>query len=110
MLEYLALPGWKTPPRTVDDWVASLSETGGPVIVTRESSSTAWIEVAPLRLRGYVVIENGNAAAINFELHDPDPGPATKAIEDAATALCWEVHPDDDEDGDEDSEEDEDDE
>jgi hypothetical protein len=104
MLEYLALPGWKNPPRTLDDWVAALSETGGPVIVTRESSSETWIEVAPLRLRGYVVIENGHAAAINFELHDPDPGPATRAIENASTALGWEVHPDDDEDGDQDDE------
>ena len=51
-----------------------------------------------------MVIENGNASAINFELHDPDPGPATRAIEDAATALGWELHPDDDEDRDEDDE------
>jgi hypothetical protein len=107
MLEYLALPGWKTPPRTVDDWVVSLSEAGGPVIVSRESSTATWIEVAPLRLRGYVVLENGHAAAINFELHDPEPGPATRAIEDAATALGWEVHPDDEEDREADPDDDE---
>ena len=97
MPEYLAIPAWKTPPTPLDAWVAQLSESGGPVVVSRESSSVAWLEVAPLRLRGYVVIENGHAAAINFELHDPDPGPATRAIEQAAEALGWEVYPDDDE-------------
>ena len=76
MLEYLALPGWKTPPTTARRLGRRSSpRPGGPVIVSRESSTVAWLEVAPLRLRGYVVIENGHAAAINFELHDPDPGP-----------------------------------
>ncbi len=99
MVEYLALPAWKTPPRTVDDWVVALSESGGPVILSRESSTVTWLEVAPIRLRGYVVIENGHAAAINFELHDDhDPNPATRAIQEAATALGWEVHADDDDD------------
>src|SRR4051794_22608142 len=93
--EYLALPGWKTPPTPVDAWVARLSEAGGPVAVSRESSTVCWLEVAPLRLRCYVVIENGHAAAINFELHDPDPAPATQAIEQAAAALGWELDADD---------------
>ena len=106
-LEYLALPAWQTPPTTVDAWVARLSEAGGPAIVSRESSTVAWLEIAPLRLRGYVVIENGHAAAINFELTAPDPGPATRAIEEAARALGWEVHPDDEDDEDEDDEDDE---
>ena len=105
MIEYLALPAWKTPPTRLDSWVAQLSEAGGPVIVSRESSTVAWLEVAPLGLRGYVVIENGNASAINFELDAPDPGPATRAIEQAAEALGWEVHADDDGDDDEDDEE-----
>ena len=100
MLEYLALPDWRSPPTTVDAWVVQLSETGGPVIVSRESSTVTWLEVAPLRLRGYVIVENGNATAINFELYDPDPDPATRAIETAANALGWEIHPDDDEDQD----------
>jgi hypothetical protein len=107
MLEYLALPAWKTPPRAVDDWVVALSESGGPVIVSRESSTVCWLEVAPLRLRGYVVIENGQAAAINFELHDSDPDPATRTIEQAAAALGWEIHSDvDDEDDDDDQDDD----
>jgi hypothetical protein len=102
MLEYLALPAWKTPPTSLEAWIAQLSETAGPVIVSRESSTATWLEVAPLRLRGYAVIENGNASAINFELHALDPAPATRAIERAAEALGWEVH--EDEDGDEDDE------
>ena len=100
MLEYLALPAWNTLETTVEAWVAQLSEAGGPVIVSRESSTVAWLEVAPLRLRGYVVLENGHASAINFELHAGDPGPATRAIEQAAQALGWEIHPDDEDEND----------
>ena len=106
MLEYLALPAWKTPPTTVDAWVDALSKTAGPVIVSRESSTVTWLEVAPLRLRGYVVIENEHASAINFELHDLDPDPATLAIQKAAEALGWEIHLDDDEPDDEEEDDD----
>jgi hypothetical protein len=104
MLEYLAIPAWDTPETTVDAWVARLSETAGPVIVRRESSTVTWLEVAPLRLRGYVVVENENASAINFELHDLDPVPATQAIEAAATSLGWEIHADDDDNEDDEDE------
>jgi hypothetical protein len=105
MLEYLAIPAWNTQPTPISTWVERLSEVAGPVIMTRESSTVAWLEVAPLRLRGYVLIENGNASAINFELHDSDPKPATRALETAAEALGWELHADDD-DEDENEEED----
>ncbi len=105
MVEYLALPAWNTPETTVDAWVVALSEAAGPVIVSREGPSAAWLEVAPLRLRGYVVIEGGQAAAINFELHGLDQGPSTRALEAASAALGWELHADDD-DGEEDEDED----
>jgi hypothetical protein len=107
MLEYLALPAWDTPETTVDAWVVQLSETAGPVIVSRESPSVTWLEVAPLRLRGYVMLENGHAAAINFELHALDPGPATQAIEAAAASLGWEIHADDDDKEDDENDDDE---
>ncbi|WP_435006882.1 hypothetical protein P12x_004335 [Tundrisphaera lichenicola] len=106
MVEYLALPAWKAPPTTVDAWVVSLSETGGPVIVSRESASVTWLEIAPLRLRGYVVVENGLATAINFELHALDTEPATRAILASAEALDWELHADDDDEPDDDDDED----
>ena len=96
MVEYLALPAWETPPVKVADWVAGLSVAGGPVVVSRESSDVSWLEVAALRLRGYAVIEDGQVAAINFELRDPDPGPATRLLEEATVALGWELHADDD--------------
>jgi hypothetical protein len=104
MPEYLAIPAWKTPPTPLDAWVERLTEFAGPVIVRRESSTVAWLEVAPLRVRGYVVIENGHASAINFELSDLDPEPATKALEAAAGALGWELHADDGEDDEDDDE------
>jgi len=106
MLEYLALPAWDTPETTVDAWVTQLSETAGPVIVNRESSTVTWLEVAPLRLRAYVVVENGHAAAINFELDAEDAGPASLAITRAAEALGWEVHEDDEETADDDEDDD----
>jgi hypothetical protein len=106
MLEYLALPAWKTPATTVDAWVVQLSQSGGPVIVARESSTVSWLEVAPLRLRGYVVIENGHATAINFEILGVDHTLATRAIEAAAEALGWELHADDGDDTDDEDEDD----
>jgi hypothetical protein len=108
MLEYLAIPAWNARPASLDAWTARLTEFGGPVVVTRDSSTSGWLEVASLRLRGYILLYNGKASAINFELHDPDPGPATLAIEAAAKALGWEIHPDDDDDDDDDEDEDED--
>jgi hypothetical protein len=105
MLEYLALPAWNTPPTSVDSWVAELSEAA-PVIVTRESSTVTWLEMAPLRLKAYVVVESGNATAINFELHAIDPAASTRAILKAAETLGWDLH--EDEEGDDEDEEDED--
>ena len=94
MIELLALPGWQTPPTTLDDWLAQLGNHGGPVVVTHESSGACWLDLAPLRLRGYAMLAGRNVEAINFELTDPDPSPATRVVEAAAQALGWEVHPD----------------
>jgi hypothetical protein len=102
MIELLALPDWRTPPRTLDEWAARLAEQGGPVAVRRESSSESWLEVGSLRLRGYAMLAGPHVEAINFELSAPDPAPAARAVEAAAAALGWEVHadePGDDEDG-----------
>lgn len=106
MIEYLAIPKWNAHPAPLDKWVERLNKFGGPVVVTREGSSGAWLEVASLRLRGYALIHNGKISAINFELHDPDSEAALRTIEAAATDLYWEIHLDE-EDQDEDDEEDE---
>ena|SRR5947209_5559021 len=103
MIELLALPGWDAPPRTLDDWAAQLAAQGAPARIVREAAGATWLEVAALRLRGFAVIEGPHVSAINFELAAPDPGPATQAIETAARALGWEVHPDEpDDEGDDD--------
>jgi hypothetical protein len=109
MIEYLAIPAWNARPVSLEAWVDRLTELGGPVVVTREGSSGAWLEVASLRLRGYVLIHNGKASAVNFELNDRDPEASTRVIEAAAKDLNWEIHADDD-DEDDDEDEDEDDE
>src|SRR5438046_91751 len=102
MIELLALPHWQAPPRTIQEWVAALTEQAGPVVVTRESTGVSWLEIGSLRLRGYVVLEGQSVQAINFELAAPDPEPAARVIEAAAQALDWEVHPDDPDDKDDD--------
>jgi hypothetical protein len=106
MIELLALPDWQTAPTTLDDWVAQLSTHGGPVIVTREDTNASWLEIGPLRLRGYAVLAGRIVEAINFELADPDPAPATRALEAAAQALGWELHGDDDDEDDDDEDDD----
>ena len=95
MIELLSLPGHKAPPTSLDAWVAQLSALGGPVTVTRDSPGATWLEVGRLRLRGYAMLEGGLVGAINFELTDPDPSPASRVVESAASALGWEVHADD---------------
>ena len=95
MIELLSLPGHQAPSTTLDAWVAQLSTLGGPVTVTRDSPGASWLEVGRLRLRGYAMLEGGLVGAINFELTDPDPTPASRVVESAARALGWEVHADD---------------
>jgi hypothetical protein len=105
MTEFLALPGWNTPPVTLDAWVAQLAAQGHPPTLTRDEPGACWLEVGPLRLRGYTLTEGEHLAAINFELSAPDPGPALQVIEAAALALGWEIHsdePDEEDDPDED--------
>ena len=105
MIEFLALPGWKTSPLPLDAWVVRLRELGHAPTLLREDANACWLEVGALRLRGYAVIEGDHLAAINFELSAPDPEPALRMIEAAALALGWEVHPDEpDEEGDFDEE------
>jgi len=104
MIELLVVPDWQAAPRTLDEWVAALSKQVDRVEVSRESTGVSWLEIGSLRLRGYVVLDGLHVEAINFELSDPDPAPATRAIEAAAQELGWEVHEDepDDESDDED--------
>ena len=94
-IELLVLPGWQSPPRSLDDWVAELTSHAGPVVVTREDADASWLEVALLQLRGYAMLVGRNVDAINFELAGTDPEPATRAVTAAAEALGWEIHLDD---------------
>lgn len=101
-VEWLALPGWQAPPADINDWARALTEACGPTTVDRESAEVHWVEVGPMRVRGYAVIEGGKVAAVNFELFDPDLEPARAALEAAADALGWELHADDPDDEDDD--------
>lgn len=95
MIELLAVPAWNTPPTTLDAWADALKAQGVGVQVERDPPG-AWLEVGSLRLRGYALSEGIKLEAINFELSDPDPAPATRLLETVAAALGWEVHADED--------------
>lgn len=93
MIELLAVPAWNTPTITLDAWVDALKAQGVAVAVERDPPG-AWLEMGSLRLRGYALSEGIKLEAINFELSDPDPAPATRVLEAVAVALGWEIHPD----------------
>ncbi len=97
--ELLALPAWNATPKTLEDWRDALAAQGHVPVVRRGDGET-WLDVEPLRLRGYVALEGAGVEAVNFELHDPDPIPATAVIDAAAQSLGWEVHPDEPEEDD----------
>ena len=92
MVEYLALPAWNTPARSIDDWVAALGEAGGAASTRRESSSVCWLLVPSLDVEGYALIEEGHPSAINFELKADDPTHALAVLTAAAHSLGWEIH------------------
>lgn len=94
MIELLALPAWDCPPRTLEDWSEALAAQGHPAVVTREEDET-WLEVAPLRMRGFVVLEGTRVEAINFELQAPQADDALPVLEAAAESLSWEIYPED---------------
>jgi hypothetical protein len=100
MTELLAIPrDWDAPPRTLDDWAAAFAAQGHPGAIERDPDGDA-LEVGALGLRAVADAEGGRLVALHVELHAPEPGPARAAVEQAAAALGWEVHEDDDEDDD----------
>ena len=102
MVEYLALPAWNTPARSIDEWVAALAEAGGPATTRRESSTVCWVLAPSIDVEGYALIEEGHPSAINFELNAADPSHALAVITAAAHSLGWEIHEDDEDDPDDD--------
>jgi hypothetical protein len=95
MTELLALPEWNAPPRTLADWSEQLAQLGHSPHLEQESGDAAWLEIAPLRLRGYALIEGELVTAINFQLAATDPQFAASVVLQAAQALGWELHDDD---------------
>jgi hypothetical protein len=105
VIELLAIPGWQTPPTTLEEWVRRLADLAGlPVELERESPQATWIMLPALRLRGFAMLAGPHVEAINFEVAEPDPTRATSLIAAAATALAWEIHAEDE--GEDDADED----
>jgi hypothetical protein len=98
MIELLALPEWNAPLRTLEDWLAQLSTAGHSPSVERVSGEAVWLELAPLRVRGYAMLEGTHVAAIHFELMGPSTEPAASLVYAAARALAWDVTADNDDD------------
>ncbi len=96
MIERLALPGWKVVDTPLSAWADQFRSLGFDAALTRESPNVSWIEIPALRLRGYAVLEDGRSVeAINFELRDDDLE-TLKTLDQAAAALSWELHEDED--------------
>ena len=91
MTELLLIPAYDRPARTPQDCLAALGD-GAKLVV---EDGQPWLEVAAVRLRGYLVVEDGLVTALNFEVGGAGRG--LPLVEAAAEALGYEVHPDDDE-------------
>src|SRR5262249_24756079 len=98
--ELLAIPAWDKAPIPIDDWRSAFTSRGQPARSVREDDET-WIDVAPLRLRGYVVLEGEGVGAVHFEVRDDA---ALGPLEEAAASLGWELHDDEGEGDDDESE------
>ena len=104
MPEILALPGWKVIDTPFSAWVDQFQAQGLEAVATRESTDVWWVAIAALQLKGYAMMDGKHVEAINFELADSDIIPAREALEQAASALSWELHEDDLDDSDHDDE------
>lgn len=103
MIEFLAIPGWQTPPTTLAEWVARLEEEAGPaVIVERESPQGAWVHLEAMGVHGFAVLAGPHVEAINFEVQEPITPEVGRLLERAASAIGWEIHPDDPDDDEDD--------
>ena len=104
MTEFLAIPGWQTPPTTLSTWVETLEARGGPtVVVERDSPQGAWIHLEAMGVHGFAVLAGSHVEAVNFEIQEPVPPEVERLLGEAAAAIGWEIHPDEpDEEDDED--------
>ena len=90
MIERLAIPAWKTPPRTLEDWRAQFEALGHPSAIDR-GSEEAWLQVESAGLRVLAVIESETLGALHVEIIADDPAPALALLDAAAERLGWEV-------------------
>ena len=97
MIERLAIPSWKTPPRTLDDWKVRFEALGHPAALDR-GPEEAWLLVDSAGLRALAVIEAEALGALHVEIDAEDPAHALALLDAAAGQLGWEVHDEDDED------------
>ena len=95
MIERLAIPAWKTPTRTLDDWRARFEALGHPSAIDR-GAEEAWLLVDSAGLRALAVIESEALGALHVEIIADDPAPALALLDAAAEGLGWEVHDEDD--------------
>ncbi len=96
MIEMLAIPAWRTPSTTLEVWIARLEQQGDrAVVVERESPEGAWIHLETIGVHGFAVLAGPHVEAINFEIDEPNTAAAARFLEEAAAAIGWEIHPDD---------------
>jgi hypothetical protein len=97
MIELLAVPSWQTPPTTLEAWVARFEQQGEhAVVIERESPEGAWVHLEAIGARGFAVLAGQHVEAINFEIDDRETEAASRFLEEAAAAIGWEIHTDED--------------
>ena len=92
MTEWLALPASGSPPIGPEIWVSKLGEAGYPATLECDGHQSSSIEVASLRVRGYLVFDGLFLEAIHFELHDPANPAPLGVIESIVASVGWELH------------------
>jgi hypothetical protein len=92
MIEYLLIPPWNGPPRSLADWVALLGRLGQRSDVEPDEPDGAVLVLDPLGAQGYAQIEaDGRVSALHLEFDDSAADPARALVEAAAAEMGWEV-------------------
>ncbi len=95
VIEWLAIPQWDAPPRTLEDWRGAFESRGYDGTVEVEPDAT-WLFVDQLGLKAFAVIESERLVALHMEV--PDRKEAVELVEQIAVELDWELHDDEEED------------
>jgi hypothetical protein len=91
-VEWLAIPAFGAPPRTLDDWASALADLGYALEIEPDNPEGATLRIDSLGVEGYADLEGPNITAIDFTLTDDAPPGVLTILREAANRLGWELH------------------